>query len=155
MKGMSKSPHPGLKFVAAQPKECPQAEFDHSLDREMEMHGSHVEPILVEEQRVKKYVQWEYEYILLRILYHKCFQQLLLDEDRKRELDRIVVRDYGGKHHVFYFDITVQKGERNKEMKQAYADYQAGKPVDPADLAAIKQAEKLQGEARKKYPGRG
>ena len=141
--------------MGANPEYCPHADFDHSKDSEMTGHGSAMKPIRVVETRPKKYVTWEYDYIFRRIMYHKCFQQLLHDTDRSRDLDRIVVRDYTGNHYVFYFDVTEQMAAQNERMKKVHADYLAGKSIDPKDLAAIKGAKKLHEEYRKKYPGRG
>ncbi len=86
----------------------------------MEMHGSIDKPLEVPELEQGKYVNWEYSHINRTGLFHYCLQQLLREKEGTREFDRMVVRDYSGRHHVFYFDITKAMKIRGKEMKKAY-----------------------------------
>ena len=121
-----------MKLIASQPCFCPKKDVDHNSDAEMEQHGTPESPIEVEEKRDKKYIQWEYEYILRKMPtpYNKC-QQQLYDGADDRHLDRIVVRDVGGKHHVFWFDVTEQLDLSIKKLDKVYQDMKAKKPVRP------------------------
>ena len=114
------------------------------------MHGSIDKPIEVPELEQGKYVKWEYSYINRAGLFHYCLQQLLREKEGTREFDRMLVRDYSGRHHVFYFDITKAMKIRGEEMKKAYEDYQAGRPIDPKDRAAIEGALKLKRDATRR-----
>ena len=55
-------------------------------------------------------------------------------------MDRLVVRDMRGNHHVFYFDVSGPMNADLEVMEQAYKDYQAGKPIDPKRKALIEKA---------------
>ncbi len=150
MQGTSQSPDDRLEVHAAKPKGCAKPAFDHSKDGEMEMHGSIDKPIEVPDLHQGKYVNWEYSYINRTGLFHYCLQQLLREKAGDREFDRMVVRDYSGMHHVFYFDITKAMKTGGKEMEKAYEDYQAGRPIDLRDRKAIEAAIKLKKDATRR-----
>ena len=107
---------------------------------------------MVTEMRDTKYVAWEYEYLnrTMPTPYKKCLQELLREESTGRHFDRLVVRDIGGNHHVFYFEITAQIAARGERMKRAFEDYEAGRSVDPKDREAIEAAIKLKRNAEKR-----
>ncbi len=142
--------HPsGLRPIANQPVMCPNKNVKHRTDSLKELHGSPKDPIVVPEVRNEKYVAWEYEYLnrAMPTPYKKCLQELLHEEASNRNFDRLVVRDIGGNHHVFYFDITARLAERGERMKKACEDYEAGRPVDPRDREAIEAAIRIKKEA--------
>ncbi len=143
--------HPsGLKPVARQPVCCPKKDVLHRTDDLKELHGTPSNPIVVPAARNGKYVQWEYSHIARKMPtpYNKCLQELLEEEATGRSFDRLVVRDIGGRHHVFYFDITERLAEETARMVKAAADYQAGRPIDPKDRESIEMAIKLKREAQ-------
>lgn len=145
--------HPsGLKPIASHPFFCSNKNVNHQTDALKELHGTPEKPIDIEDKRPRKYVNWEYEYILRKMSgpYQKCGQELLEDPKTGRSLDRIVVRDTGSNHHVFWFDVTEPMAEQGKTMEKAFADFKAGKPVAPEDRKAIEGAIKLQEEARRR-----
>lgn len=144
--------HPsGLRPISNQPVMCPNKNVKHRTDSFKELHGSPKEPIMVAEMREEKYVAWEYEHLnrAMRTPYKKCLQELLREEATGRHFDRLVVRDIGGNHHVFYFEITAQYVNRGERMKKACEDYQAGRPVDPRDRECIEAAIKLKKDAER------
>lgn len=123
-----------MELVCTAPFGCPNKNISHDTDALKELHGSMEKPIPVEETRNRKYVPWEYNEISrIAGLYHRCQQQLFEDRTKtpKVSVDRIVVRDIKGNHHVFYFDISKPINDDLVIMEQAWKDYQAGKPIDP------------------------
>lgn len=132
-----------MELVASYLRGCPNKNVRHETDDLKELHGTLDKPIVVEEIRDKKYVQWEYAFINRAMPgpYHICLQSL--HKDGQRQFDRVVVRDYSGNHHVFLFDITAAMAERDKEMKKAFGDLQAGRPVSPDLEKFIKKAIEL------------
>lgn len=145
--------HPsGLTPLVHQPVTCSNKNVNHRTDAFKELHGSPEKPTLVPDARNGKYVAWEYEYMArtMPTPYNKCLQELLLQEATGRRFDRIVVRDIGGNHHVFYFDVTARIDEAGTRLKTAFEDYQAGRPVDPLDREAIETAIKIQKEAKRR-----
>ncbi len=145
--------HPsGLKPVARHPVCCPKKDVMHRTDDLKELHGTPSNPIVVPEESGAKYVQWEYKQILRKMPtpYHKCLQELLIEESTDRSFDRIVVRDIRGKHHVFYFDVTARLAEQTARMVKASEDYEAGRPIDPKDRDAIETAIRVQKEAKRR-----
>lgn len=136
-----------MQLVVTSPFGCSYKDIPHGTDEKKELHGTLEAPIPVKETRVRKYVAWEYEEIgRVMGLYHRCQQQLFEDREKKPRVsvDRIVVRDLQGKHHVFYFDISVPINEDLVEMEKAWADHQAGKPIDPRRRALLDKAIDMQ-----------
>lgn len=145
--------HPsGLKPIGSNPVFCPKKNVDHRTDTLKELHGTPEKPILVEETHPRKYINWEYEYILRKMPspYIKCLQELLEAENPHRDLDRIVVRDIGGNHHVFYFDMTAGFKAEGVRIAKAVEDYEAGRPVDASDRKAILNAIRVKKDATKR-----
>lgn len=148
--------HPSdLTPVASNPVFCPNKNVHHRTDAMKELHGSRERPIEVPQAPNGRYVEWEYAEILRRmpVPYTKCVQELLRDETAGKDLDRIVVRDVGSNHHVFWFDVTERLKEKSREMARAFEDYRAGKPVSREYRAAIEGAMKLRKEAEDRAQG--
>lgn len=97
------------------------------------MHGSFESPILVEDERDGKYIQWEYDYIDRELAHFRRVSQDLLADAGKKFVDRIVVRRANGETHAFFFDVTVPYLAGIVTMKTAYDKMVAkGKmPPDP------------------------
>jgi hypothetical protein len=136
-----------IELVCSLPFSCTNKNVKHETDDLKELHGSLEHPIPVEETRINRYVAWEYKHIG-RVLppYHRCFQQLF--EDRIHEprisIDRVVVRDIKGNHHVFYFDVSAPMNADLVIRKKAFEDFQAGKPIDPKMKAEFEKAMEIQ-----------
>lgn len=123
-----------MELVVSSPFGCPNKNVRHETDDLKKIHGSLEKPIPVPEMREDKYVAWEYEEIGRQVVpFNKCFQQLFEDTTvcPRKAVDRVVVRDIGGGHHVFYFDISIQSNAARAQFEQAVKDYESGKPVDP------------------------
>lgn len=136
-----------MELICTAPFGCPNKNIRHDTDDLKELHGSMEKAIPVEETRNRKYVPWEYNEISrIAGLYHRCQQQLFEDRTKtpKISVDRIVVRDVKGNHHVFYFDISKPINEDEVLMKKAYEDMQAGKPIDPERKALLEKAIEMQ-----------
>jgi len=132
-----------MNLVCTAPFGCTNRNVRHETDDLKELHGSPEKPIPVEERDVNKFVKWEWEHIGRSVVpFNRCQQSL--HEENDRWFDRIVVRDSGGKHHVFWFEITDQYKERSQAMKQAFEDYKAGKAIPEEARKAILKAEKAQ-----------
>lgn len=132
-----------MELVVSAPFGCPNKNVRHESDNVKELHGSLEKPIPVPEMSEDKYVAWEYEEIGRQVVpFNKCFQQLFQDEKElpRKAVDRIVVRDAGGRHHVFYFDISVQSNAARAQFEQAVKDYEGGKPIDPKRKMWIEKA---------------
>ena len=145
--------HPsGLRPVAHQPVLCSNKNVKHRTDAFKELHGSRTDPIVVPAVRNGKYIAWEYDHMNRKMSapFKKCLQELLHEEATGKDFDRLVLRDISGNHHVFYFDVTDRMAEEQERMKKAYADYEAGKTVDPRDREAIEAAIKVKKEAEKR-----
>lgn len=130
-----------MELVCSAPFGCPNKNITHDTDALKELHGSPEAPIAV--PNIEKYVAWEYSQIDKIVgLYHRCLQQLFKDYNRvpKFSMDRLVVRDIKGNHHVFYFDISAPINADTIIMEQAWKDYQAGKPIDPKRKALLEKA---------------
>ena len=155
MNGQSEIPDTEAKMIVCHPSQCQYESHNHGSNHKSEVHGSFSEPIKVEEVHKDRYVKWEYHYILKKFLYHKCLQQFMSDEKFVKRVDRIVVRDYGGKHHVFYFDVTEATQLEDKRFEQVMKDYEAGKPIAPNDKRAIEAAIDLRSKYLKSKMGRG
>jgi hypothetical protein len=136
-----------LELVCSAPFGCPNKNVQHETDDLKEMHGTKEKPLPVAETRIKKYVAWEYDEIG-RILgiYHRCYQQLFQDGEKtpRVSMDRLVVRDIKGNHHVFYFDISGPINEDLVIREKAWKDYQEGKPIDPKLKADFEKAIEIQ-----------
>jgi len=114
----------------------------------MVRHGSPESPIKIEDSRQERYVPWEYEHIDRHVtLPRRCLQGLC--EAGGRFLDRIVVRDAGFKHHVFYFDVTEPMAAGLKKIKDGLEDMKKNRdklsPKDRQMLEAIEQDERKRG----------
>ncbi len=155
MNGQNEIPDTDAKLLGCHPSQCQYESHSHGLNHKSEVHGSFADPIKVEEMNKDRYAKWEYNYILKRFLYHKCLQQLLSDEEFVKRVDRVVVRDYGGKHYVFYFDVTEPMLLEDKRFEQVMKDYQAGKPIDPKDKKVIEVAIDIRSKHLKSKMGRG
>ncbi len=155
MNGQNEIPDTEAKLLGFHPSQCQYEDHNHGSNYKSKVHGSFAEPIKVEEMDKDRYIKWEYNYILKMFLYHKCLQQLLSDEKFVKRVDRVVVRDYGGKHHIFYFDITEPMQLEDKRFKQVLKDYQAGKAISPGDKKAIEAAIDLRSKHLKSKMGRG
>lgn len=130
-----------MELVCTAPFGCPNKNISHDTDALKELHGSLENPIPVAD--TPKYVAWEYSQIdKIAGLYHRCQQQLFKDRSKTPEIsvDRIVVRDIKGNHHVFYFDVSKPTNADLIIMEQAWKDYQAGKPIDPKRRALLEKA---------------
>lgn len=131
-----------MELVCSAPFGCTNKNIRHETDDLKELHGSMEKPIPVGEVG-EKYVAWEYAFIDKALPpYHKCFQQLFEDKEAspRKCVDRVVVRDVAGRHHVFYFDISVPMNARSVKYEQAWKDYEAGKPIDPRIKADFEKA---------------
>ncbi len=132
-----------MELVVTAPFGCRCKEVDHDSDLGMELHGSLENPVPVGDVRENRYVKWEYE-AMDRLLppYNRCLQQLFEDKDAspRRAVDRLVVRDISGKHHAFYFDISVPLNARHERYEQAWKDREAGLPIDPRIEADFQKA---------------
>ena len=136
-----------MELVCSLPFACTNKNILHDTDALKELHGSPEKPIPLGEKRIRKYVAWEYEEIGRVVgIYHRCFQQLFEDKTRtpKFSMDRLVVRDIKGNHHVFYFDISEPINEDGIQAKKDWEDYQAGKPIDPRRKAHFEKAIEMQ-----------
>jgi hypothetical protein len=132
-----------MDLVVSAPFGCPNKNIRHETDDLKDLHGSLDKPIPVPEMREDKYVAWEYEEIGRQVVpFNKCFQQLFEDKNvsPRKAVDRVVVRDIGGRHHVFYFDISIQSNAARVQFAQAVKDYEAGKPIDPQRKVYIEKA---------------
>ena len=121
------SPHSEPKLLAANTKRgCPWKEVKHGLDEGMKTAGSWKIPIMIDVPKDSgdKYVQFEYDYIGMRLGYKGavCVQFLL--SDGEKWCDRMVARIPNGDHYVFYFDVsnhiisetTMEKGYQTMKM---------------------------------------
>lgn len=136
-----------MELVCTAPFGCPNKNISHDTDDLKELHGSLEHPVPVGDVRDGKYVPWEYQEISrIAGLYHRCQQQLFEDGTKtpKISVDRIVVRDIKGNHHVFYFDISKPINDDLVIMEQAWKDYQAGKSIDPKRKALLEKALEMQ-----------
>jgi len=95
---------------------CPDNNIDHAKDEGMELHGSVEAPIKVLELRQDRYVPWEYGHIDGKITLPKRCLQVLIEKNGRR-IDRIVIRDAGFNHHVFYFDVTEPLDVLRKQLE--------------------------------------
>lgn len=143
-----------LELMATSNFGCPLlSDQDHMLDGDMELHSTPMEPIKVADERLKKYVAWEYEHIgrALKYPFKRCQQQMIQDKDQIPvfTIDRISVRDTQSVHHVFYFDISVPINQERDLYEKAYADMKAGKPIDPEIRKDFEHAEKVKTEGKR------
>jgi len=132
-----------MELVVSAPFGCTNNNIRHETDELKELHGSLEKPIPVPEMREHRYVAWEYEEIGRQVVpFNKCFQQLFEDKEvsPRKVVDRVVVRDIGGQHHVFYFDVSIQSNAELVKYEQAFKDYEAGKPIDPQRKIYIEKA---------------
>ena len=117
-----------MKNVGGIQDKCPAEDFDHKQDAGATPHGSLENPIVVEEMRDDRYIQWMYEQISRTIgFYRRCMQAMLMADNK--QVDRIVVREANRTHHVFYFDFSRQ--------------WQAGQDKIMAEIAKLKAEGKL------------
>jgi hypothetical protein len=136
-----------MELVVSAPFGCSSHGVPHEDDEGKELHGSMDKPIPVDDTRAGHYVKWEYEH-MGRVLppFNRCYQQLFEDREKspRVSVDRLVVRDISGKHHVFYFDVSIPINTDLQEMEKAWKDYQAGKPIDPKRRAMFEKALDMQ-----------
>lgn len=133
-----------MKPVAGTGNSCPEP-VDHHKDEGMERHGSPEAPMKIEERRPERAVRWEYEQIDRALtLPKRCMQSLVMSNSRS--LDRIVVRDAGFKHHVFYFDVTDKLQAETKQIgdfvEQMKKNRDRLSPEDRKLLADIEESER-------------
>lgn len=136
-----------MELVCTAPFGCPNKNISHDTDALKELHGTLEQPVPVGDVRDGKYVPWEYQEISrIAGLYHRCQQQLFEDRTKtpRISVDRIVVRDVKGNHHVFYFDVSKPINDDLVIMEQAWKDYQAGKPIDPKRKVLLEKALEMQ-----------
>ncbi len=111
----------------------------------MERHGSPQAPIKIDEKRPERAVRWEYEQIDRALMLPKrCLQSLVMEDGRS--MDRIVVRDAGFKHHVFYFDVTEKLAVETKQIGDVIENMKRNRdklsPEDREMLKAIEESER-------------
>jgi hypothetical protein len=138
-----------LKLIVTKPFQCGfLSATEHMPDGDMEVHSYPDSAIKIPEDREKGYIAWEYEEIGRRLPtpFKRCQQQLIQDEEQKPvfSLDRIVVRDIKGEHHVFYFDISAPIIKERELYTKAWEDHLQGKPIDPQIKADFEQAADVQ-----------
>lgn len=139
-----------MKNIAGTGNGCPEP-MDHHKDDGMERHGSPQAPIKIEERHPDRAVRWEYEQIdRVLMLPKRCLQSLVMEDGRS--MDRIVVRDAGFKHHVFYFDVTDKLAAETNQIKDVIENLKKNRdklsPEDRELLAAIEKDEKKFGPPR-------
>lgn len=134
-----------MELVVTSPFGCSRPGVRHSDDGGMELHGSLAAPIPVPES--PRYVAWEYEEIGRALPpYTACMQQLYEDRaaNPRKVVDRIVVRDISGRHHVFYFDVSASRNAEREKLERAWKDREAGRPIDPEIEKEFQRAIRLQ-----------
>lgn len=123
-----------LKLIVTAPFQCPfHSNEEHMHDDDFEVHS--YPDSAIKAPGHNKYVAWEYEHIgkALPLPFKRCQQQLIQDDEQKPifSLDRLVVRDIKGEHHVFYFDVTEPLAKERGIYQQAWEDHLNGKKIDP------------------------
>lgn len=150
---------PELKLVCSTPFGCPNKNVRHETDDLKELHGSIDKPLPLGDSSPKGYIRWMYAEIDRRVMLAKrCYKDLFGDIGgtkagdgmvSTRRIDRIVVRDVKGNHHVFYFDVSAPMEEDGKKLEAAYKDMQAGKEIDPETKRLFEEVQDMQRTGRR------
>lgn len=143
-------PGPELKLICSTPFGCPNKNVRHETDDLKELHGSLEKPLALGDASTKGYIRWMYAEIDRKVMLAKrCYKDLFGDLKDARRIDRIVVRDVKGNHHVFYFDVSAPMNEDGKRLEQAYKDMQEGKAIDPETRRLFEEVEDMKRTGRR------
>jgi hypothetical protein len=134
-----------LKLIVTAPFQCGFfSTTEHFPDDDFEVHSYPDTAIKIPEDRDSNYIAWEYEEIGRQIPtpFKRCQQQLIQDDEQKPvfSLDRVVVRDIKGQHHVFYFDATIPIMREREAYDKAWEDHLHGKKIDPQIAADFEKS---------------